>query len=615
MANRWSRLGGWLGIPVGGVGVVLRRMAFHAVFVAGVTQVKSASNALYLSRRDPEGLALLYILVAVTVAVASALLSRSLHGRRPLQLLRQLGIVLAVALLGLFGLLHLQLAPVYGLLYIVGELYATVLSVLFWADASERFDVREQKRIVGLLAAGGMVGAILGGGLVAPLARLIGVDGLVALSGLTLALALPLLGSDHRERREQTRAAGPQRSAMSALFADRYPRHIALLVGSLSVLATLVDYHFRVSSAGHLDEGELASLFGQLNAVVGVAGLAFQTAFTSRLLAGFGVFVFLGLIPVLAGAMAVAIQLSGLFVLTIALKGVEMAGSYSLYQPGLQLLYNPIDPRTRHALRPLIDGAAKKLGVAVGGLGLLGLAASHLHGVVLPLVVLTVIGIVLLLRSLRHGYIATLDQRLGGRRLQVNYQIDATDKITREALLRALHSESSREVLTALAILERAPDYDVTDELRHCWCTTARPCAWLPSSAPASAATPGWPGPCATSSAPTRGARALALPAPWPWWILTEPPKPCGLSCTIRIRVCRWRWWRRCCPWSTRARVQPTRCWAPCWRPWSTRHRSSASCASCWGSWSTAPLTRPWPHSCTTRIPACASWPVSLPLA
>ena len=61
----------------------MRRVAFHAIFVAGVTQVKSASNALYLARREPEGLALLYIAVAVSVAIASTLLSRGLIRRRP----------------------------------------------------------------------------------------------------------------------------------------------------------------------------------------------------------------------------------------------------------------------------------------------------------------------------------------------------------------------------------------------------------------------------------------------------------------------------------------------------------------------------------------------------
>ncbi|MBN2361767.1 MAG: hypothetical protein JXR83_20110, partial [Deltaproteobacteria bacterium] len=369
-----EQLNRWIGIPEAKIGLVLRRVVFHAVFVAGVTQVKSASNALYLAHRDPAGLAYLYVALAATVVVASFVVSRALARRRPLWLLRVGGATAAICLVALCGLAHFHIADAYGVIYVVGELYATMLSVLFWADALERFDARVQKRIVGLLAAGGNIGAIVGGALVRPLAGSLGVASMLALAGATLVIALPLLGGDYRERRQ--RARGDPRSAGGGittlgLLRQSYPRSIALLVATLAVLATVVDYHFRIASADLPTEGAMANLFGDLNAAVGAAGIVFQTLLTARLLSSFGVFVFLGTVPVLVGALALGELAWPLFSLIVLLKGVEMAGSYSLYQPGLQLLYNPLAVEQRNTLRPFVDGAAKKMGVATGGVGLL----------------------------------------------------------------------------------------------------------------------------------------------------------------------------------------------------------------------------------------------------
>lgn len=465
-----EQLGRWIGIPGAKVGLVLRRVGFHAVFVAGVTQVKSASNALYLAHRDPGGLAYLYIALAVTVALASFIVSQGLARQRPLWLLRIGGATAAVVLIALCGMVYFHLAEAYAVIYVVGELYATMLSVLFWADALERFDVRVQKRIVGLLAAGGNIGAIVGGALVRPLAGSIGVASLLALAGLTLVLTLPLLGNDYRERRQRARVdrgAPAGGSTVLALVRQSFPRSIALLVAALAVLATVVDYHFRIASADLLTEAAMATLFGDLNAAVGVAGILFQTLVTRRLLSSVGVFVFLGAVPALIGVLALGELAWPFFALIVLLKGVEMAGSYSLYQPGLQLLYNPLGAEQRHTLRPFVDGAAKKAGVAAAGIGLLLIAAFDNRFVVTGAIVAVAAIVVLLIRGVRQGYIATLEQRLGVQRQQVHFEIDPADRVTRRALVRALRSDQPRAVLTALSVLERDPGWDMSHSLLH----------------------------------------------------------------------------------------------------------------------------------------------------
>lgn len=454
------------GLRPAGVGLLLRRVLFLTVFIGGVTQVKSATNALYLSHREPSGLALLYILVALSVALASYMLSRSLATRSPLVLLRRLGLMGSLVLLSLFVLCRFDLHWAYGALYVFGEFYATMLNVLFWSDVGERFDLRAQKKVVGLLAAGGMFGTIVGGTMVGPLADRVGVDGLVALASIGLALAILLLGRDKSPQRHHPRSPDAPKNAMKTLIRESYPRNIALLVTSLALLSTLVDFHFRTQAASQLNEAGLASLFGQLNAAVGLGGIILQTLLTATILARFGVFVFLSLVPITIFLLTSAYWMLGSFALLVSLKGVEMVGSFSLYQPGVQLLYGPLHSARRNALRPLIDGAAKKIGVAISGLALIALAAMQLESIVIPLVLGFVVVILAVLFFLRRGFIETLDERLAGRRLHARYGIDPRDKITRNALIRALDSDKARDVLMALNALERLPDFDVQPYLK-----------------------------------------------------------------------------------------------------------------------------------------------------
>ncbi|MCK7482818.1 MAG: hypothetical protein M0C28_41135 [Candidatus Moduliflexus flocculans] len=81
---------------------------FYFFFVAQVVMVKSASNALFLSRHNPQHLPYLYIGVALAVAIAVAFASRTLADPRRRSLrLWSLGAV-ALIQLGLLVLLRVR---------------------------------------------------------------------------------------------------------------------------------------------------------------------------------------------------------------------------------------------------------------------------------------------------------------------------------------------------------------------------------------------------------------------------------------------------------------------------------------------------------------------------
>jgi HEAT repeat protein len=480
-----------LGLPRFVARAALLSAVFHGAFVGGVTVIKSGTNALFLSRADPGQLPLLYAVVAVVVGIATAVLARLL-GRRPLRLLfGEVIVVNAVLLIAatVAVLIHVPGAP--ALLYVLGEAGATTGSVLFWSRLMDGFTSRDQKRVVGVVGAGGMIGSAVGGLAMKLLVDVTGVAAPIIASAAIWVLALPLLrvlrtrssavgddpapkpaphdGRDGRDSRRTPVAPEDTRAAVVGLFRQPYVRAVACLVVLFAATGAAADFVFRAAAA-RSSETEMAGLFGLLNAVVGVVVVVLQVGLTGRLLARLGVFLFAAIVPALlvatVGLHAVidAVDPDGpwAFRVLITIKGIEMAGAYSLHPVVVALLYNPIAPELRAQSRALIDGAIKKVGAAAAGL-VLGALATRFNVVSVWTVLVGAALTLLLLPTLRRLYGAALEARVHapvhrGR----PYAIDTSDKDTREALEAGLRSADSEDVLAALDAL--GPTYELDGE-------------------------------------------------------------------------------------------------------------------------------------------------------
>ncbi|MDP2343953.1 MAG: cyclic nucleotide-binding domain-containing protein [Deltaproteobacteria bacterium] len=471
------------GLPRFVAGAAVSATLFHVLFVGGVTIIKSSTNALFLSRADPTRLPLLYAAVAVVVTLATTALARLLV-TRPLRQL-QIEATIGGAVLVLAACVAVQLGgpEATAAAYVIGEATATCGSVMFWSRLMDGFTSRDQKRVVGLVAGGGMAGAALGGLLVRLVVGSTGVVVLMAFAAVLWIVALPLLNSvrarstqsehdAHDANRKPAPAhqqgSGGMSDALRYLLARGYPRVVALLVVLLAATGAASDFVFRAAAARTASETDMAALFGMLNAVVGVVVVVLQVGLTARFLQKLGVFVFAGVVPALlllfAGAHAVFehVDVEVAFFLLVTLKGVEMAGAYSLHPAVVALLYNPMPPEVRAQARTLIDGAIKKTGAAVAGL-VLGLLA--VQGAVSVWTVFVAAGLTLLLLPvLRMHYVDALAVRLSApRQKKVALGIDPSDRTTRHALEKGLASDDADDVLHALEAL--GPHYVLQDAL------------------------------------------------------------------------------------------------------------------------------------------------------
>lgn len=453
------------GLPRFVAGPAASAALFHVVFVGGVTVIKSGTNALFLSRADPSHLPLLYAAVAVVVTLATTLLARLLATRqlKTLQVEATVGGA-ALVLLGC-GAVQAGLPGAPAALYVIGEATATAASVLFWSRVMDGFTSRDQKRVVGLVGAGGMLGAAVGGLLVKLVVAWTGVLLPMVVAAILGVACLPLLNAVRTRGSHSVDASAGKDSgvgmfdALRYLLGRGYPRAVATLVVLLAATGAASDFVFRAAAARTANEVDMAALFGLLNAVVGIVVVFLQMALTARLLHRLGVFVFAALVPfsllVLAAAHAAlqGVNDEAAFYALVTLKGVEMAGAYSLHPAVVALLYNPMPGEVRSQARTLIDGAIKKSGAAVAGL-FLGLLAVK-GAVSVWTVFVAAAATLLLLPILRSLYVHALTARLAAPKQKTKNKlwIDTSDKTTRQALERGLESDEVDDVLNALDAL------------------------------------------------------------------------------------------------------------------------------------------------------------------
>lgn len=450
----------------------LRFALFQGAFICGVTAQKAGANALFLSRATPERLPYLYLGVALLVALSTTLLARLLSTKSAARLLPPVVFFESLAMVALALGVGADVPYASGTLYLVTEAGTSVVSILIWARVTDAFGARDQRRVVGLISAAGMVGSMVGGALVTFGASAIGVPSTVVVSALFAPAALLVLRRI-RGKTRQTAAAptAPMREGARYLFSAGLPRAVAVLVVLFAATAAIVDYVFRLSTAAAYNEVELTSIFGLLNAGVGVAAALFQLLLTPRLLSRFGVFWFAAIVPFFTLALALttfAVPTFWPLTCLFGLKFIEMMGAYSLNSTAITLLYNPMPEEVRAQVRALIDGTIKKAGAAAAGLMLIVLVTQWPPRSLLLASVFTSAIVLALLPLIRRQYIRALDAKLGRRRRRTGIgEVLITDKETIACLVRALASDDVLRTMVALRALasEAALPREMVDQL------------------------------------------------------------------------------------------------------------------------------------------------------
>lgn len=442
----------------------------------------TAANALFLDRFEISYLPLAYIAAAVLGYVALMLFSR-LEKAVSIQtlLLTNLGVLLLVT----GGLWAATLSTgnqwvVFFMFAWVGPAFGLV-SLGYWALASRLFDLRQGKRLFGLVGAGEEVTTVASLFSVPLILKWVdGPVGLLPLAALGLVGCLVVVLAITRrmgatlEAAEDQRSSGEQkkRVGLRDLLKQRYFLLMAGLIILLSLGNYIVDFGFLAEVRGRFEGGsQIAQFIGVFFGVTKILELVMKAFLSGRLLNQFGLKFGLMLLPALlavVAGLAIVIGSLGLsgahfFVLIALSKLVWVVNRTSMFEPTFRVLYQPVPAVDRLAFQTHVEGTAKQLATGVVGVGLLLFSqggtfnALYLFYALVPILAVWMVVNVLAHRDYRARLMESLNLRKRQQEIQTPLDVLRTE----------LHSPVSSDREIGLDLLEKLDEQALEPALKE----------------------------------------------------------------------------------------------------------------------------------------------------
>jgi ATP:ADP antiporter, AAA family len=418
-----------------------------------------AGNALFLSLFGTDALPLIYITTAFVSPIAG--LSFTYLQRR---------FSFTRVVIGFNGALFLLLAAILVGLWLTGgaswlvflalfwyRFYYVLGLLLFWGLAGRVLDLRQGKRLFGLISTGESLSRTIGYFSTSILVTVIGVTNLLLIAAVCVALALVIIRLIGRSAALPTAAADPG----APIRWERPSRYMQLiwLVGALaSFTYALVDFAFagQVSSQAP-NATELAVLLGLFYGVLNGARVLVRPL-SGQFINRFGLAVALLTLPVvgvLGGGAIIAAGLGTLaFWATLAVRFADGLIRSAIYRPAVQVLYQPLRPDQRISTQAILESVLDPVLQGLSGLLLLLLVAfgGQAAGVAL------LVGSLLWLAGtvvLNRDYLKILRSALA-RRLVSGASLDLNDPESLKLVEATLHSTRPNEVIYALELLAQS---------------------------------------------------------------------------------------------------------------------------------------------------------------
>ncbi len=490
---------GWLrsllSVEVGEGARVGQLTALYAVLILGVVFVQTIAFALFIAEFGPQSLPYSYLTSATLASLAAfGYLKLSERASFPALLTISVGFVV-VGCVAFWLTLGSPLARwAIFLLPAWFQTHITLVNLVVWPLTGRSFDVRQGKRLFGLVGAGNWLANILGGFIVAPLVVWLGTGPMLLLAAILTAAGLFILRAILNEMSAQLPLAAspsPRPAAPSppttvpahggAQPLSAYVRLIFVYIFLWWVAFFFLDNVFYDRAAAQFpDAAQLAQAIGLLLSATGVVALITTTFVTSRVLRRYGLRAAFLAMPVLVGAGMAALVIAGslgqtgalLFWLAAFGKLVNVAWGFSLSQSALVLTYQPLPAEQRGRTQTLAEGIVQPLAIGFAGLALvgvntlLGLRAVGLSWIFLGLIAALIAVIVLLNRQYPKALSRALARRHWGGAAQA-----PLDQVGLDLLRQTLHSPHPGAVIYALDMLEQtdpaAISHIMPDLLKH----------------------------------------------------------------------------------------------------------------------------------------------------
>jgi HEAT repeat protein len=352
------------------------------------------------------------------------------------------------------------------------EVVTVLVSLEFWGLSGRIFNVRQGKRLFGLIGSGEIVAGILAGISAGHIAVMIGTENLLLFTAAALAASIVVLRyiiQSFPEAFVETEEQGAEEEEAESLrlkdlLGDNYIRLI-LGISAVSVLGFyFVDFAFYAQADVRYQSSEaLARFFGLFFAVSGIFNLAVSSLFSGRLLNRYGLKLGLLALPVVLIFGSGGISVTGTFFagvglvfwLVVLTKLFDDVIRSAIEEPSILILYQPLPVKRRLGVQIYVESIIEPVAMGVAGGMLLGLTKlfqfSAVHaawGMVAILTLWTALSV-----RLRSGYTEALLKALK-KRLLGGVSLTLDDASSIEIFKRRLDSHHTGEVIYSLNLLE-----------------------------------------------------------------------------------------------------------------------------------------------------------------
>jgi ATP/ADP translocase/HEAT repeat protein len=422
--------------------------------VAAHSVLETARDALFLAHLPPRLLPWAYFGIAIVAFVATGIVA----GRSPRGLLAALLVLGAAGTAALWWIVATPDVETLMALYVWTGTLASAVVAQFWVELGGRMNVGLAKRTYAVVAAGGMLGAMLGSLLAAAILQ--GGSGprtlVLVAAALFVVACVPALGTAAAARPPAPPSPDEdERPGLAAVFRDPYLARLLVVAIIAPVAAMAVDYAFKSLVSREVARADLGSFFARYNAIVNAAALAVQVALAPRLLQRVGVVRVLCILPGALGLAAAGLAATATLPAALVLRGIDGTLRHSVHRAATEILFLPLSARTRTALRGLAESIGQRGGQVLGSVLILGAIGAGAGPRELAVGVAVLCGVWLLAYlRLREHYVDRFRAQLRTLGATTDAEIPELDVHAVETLVTSLGATNDAEVIAALDLLE-----------------------------------------------------------------------------------------------------------------------------------------------------------------
>jgi AAA family ATP:ADP antiporter len=313
----------------------------------------------------------------------------------------------ALSLVGFYALIALApdaVGSVSGrVFYVWFSVFNLFSTMVFWALMADRFSLEQSKRIFGIIAVGGTLGAIFGPWLAGQLAGPLGTAAMLLVAAVFLGLAVvaawlvarlqPEVAKGNPASVDRVVIGGGAWGGIGAVFRSPYLLGISSYVLLMTVIGTFLYFTRLAMVAAAADETDArTAIFANIDLLTQIITLVLQTIVTGHIMKRFGVSVALILLPIVVSFGFIGLAMAASFAVLILFEASFRAVQRAITRPARETLFTVVTREEKYKSKAFTDTFVYRGGDVVGawtegGLRALGLGLVGLASVAIPLAV------------------------------------------------------------------------------------------------------------------------------------------------------------------------------------------------------------------------------------